>query len=312
MPPDQDGAIEEGMAMKKEIVESRRRTLASLLALPAMMTGIPGGRRPGSREPAQRAAQREREFVRVAGYRLVEHIGESHLALLPLGSIEYHGPSGPPMTDSLIAAGLAERVAVRVKASVFPVVMFTHCPAHTARFRGSISIRPEVMTMYLGDILRGILANGFRRVFLLNGHDGNIGPARMAMSQVSADVRDSQMLLVNWWETLPMPLVESLRLFSSGNGGHGHGGPLELSVAAVFAPASVEPGKGPDLPAITPLVQEIPYYLEKSQAEGWPGYSGKLSEISREKGEKLVALAVERLSTVIEEWVRKPTHPGSW
>jgi len=299
--------------MKNENVASRRRTVASLLVFPAMMmTGIAEGRRPGGREPEQRAAERERQFVRVAGYRLDAHIGESQLALLPLGSIEYHGPSGPPMTDSIIAAGLAERVAVRVQASVFPVVMFTHCPAHTARFRGSISIRPEVMTMYLGDILRGILANGFRRVFLLNGHDGNIGPARMAMSQVTADVRDSQMLLVNWWETLPTPLVESLRLFRSGNGGHGHGGPLELSVAAVFAPASVEPGKGPDLPAIAPLAHEVPYYLEKSQAEGWPGYSGNLSEISREKGEKLVALAVEKLSSIIEEWVRKPTHPGSW
>ncbi|HXF05819.1 MAG TPA: creatininase family protein [Blastocatellia bacterium] len=299
--------------MNKEVVESRRRTVASLIALPAMMLGgIPARRRPEARQPEQRATEPEREFVRITGYRLDEHVRESQLALLPLGSIEYHGPSGPPMTDSIIAAGLAERVAPRVKASVFPVVMFSHCPAHTAQFRGSVSIRPEVMTMYLADILRGIVANGFRRVFLLNGHDGNIGPARMAMSQVTADIRESQMMLVNWWETLPTPLVESLRLFTSGNGGHGHGGPLELSVAAVFAPASVEAGKGPDLPALTPLIEGVPFYLEKSQAENWPGYSGKLSEISREKGEKLVALAVEKLSTLIEEWIKKPTHPGSW
>lgn len=299
--------------MKQEIVESRRRALASLVALPVMMLReIPAGRRSEGRQPAQQAAERDREFVRVTGYRLEEHIRGSQLALLPLGSIEYHGPSGPPMTDSIIAAGLAERVAARAKASVFPVVMFSHCPAHTAQFRGSISVRPHVMTMYLSDILRGILANGFRRIFLLNGHDGNIGPARMAMSEVTAEVRDSQMMLVNWWETLPTPLVESLRLFSSSNGGHGHGGPLELSVAAVFAPASVEAGKGPDLPAMTPLIEGVPFYLEKSQAEGWPGYSGKLSEISREKGEKLVALAVEKLSTLIEEWIKKPTHPGSW
>lgn len=293
--------------MRKGVREIRRRILKSLVAIPtAAMMGVP------TTERQQRDAGSEREFVRVVGYRLDEHIRKSLLALLPLGSIEYHGPSGPRMTDSVIAAGLAERLAARVQASVFPVVTFTHCPAHTARFRGSLSVRPEVMTMYLSDILRGIVANGFRRIFLLNGHDGNIGPARMAVSQVSAEARDTQMMLVNWWETLPTPLVERLGLFTSGNGGHGHGGPLELSVAAVFAPASVEPGKGPDLPAITPLADGVPYYLEKSQAEGWPGYSGKLSEISREKGERLVALVVDRLFALIHEWVKKPAHPGSW
>jgi creatinine amidohydrolase/Fe(II)-dependent formamide hydrolase-like protein len=120
------------------------------------------------------------------------------------------------------------------------------------------------------------------------------------------------MLLVSWWETLPTPLVESLKLFTSGNGGHGHGGPLEMSVAAVFAPGSVEPGKGPDLPTITPLAEDVPYYLEKSKADGWPGYSGKLSEISRDKGEKLVTIAVDKLATLVQAWLKNESSPGSW
>jgi creatinine amidohydrolase len=296
------------IAMSKRISSRRRRVVKSLVTVPLGIitaTEAPWG---GRQEPHRS----DREFARTTGYRLDDHVRQSRLAVLPLGSIEYHGPSGPPLTDSVIAVGLAERVAARVNASVFPVVTFTHCPAHTAGFRGSISVRPEVVTMYLSDILRGIVANGFRRIFLLNAHDGNIGPARMAISQVTAEQSESQMMLVNWWETLPSSLVESLHLFTSGNGGHGHGGPLELSVAAVFASASVEPGKGPDRPALSPLADDVPFYLEKSRADGWSGYSGKLSEISRDKGERLAVIVVEKLASLVEEWLKKPNQPGSW
>jgi creatinine amidohydrolase len=192
------------------------------------------------------------------------------------------------------------------------VVNFTHCPAHTASFRGSVSVRPDVMTLYFAEVLRGLLANGFQKVFVLNGHDGNTGPARMAISQVTHEQPASQMLLVSWWETLPTPLVESLQLFRSGNGGHGHGGPLELSVAAVFAPQSVEAGRGPDLPTIEQMTKDFPYYLEKRSAESWPGYSGKLSEISRDKGERLVGIAVERLAALVTHWLKNESKPGSW
>lgn len=245
------------------------------------------------------------------GHRIATHVGEAALAIVPLGSIEYHGPSGPPLTDSIIAEGMAGRVAAGVNASLFPVVNFTHCPAHTAGFQGSLSVRPEVVTMLLADILRSLVANGFTKVLLLNGHDGNIGPARMAVSQVTREAPKTQMTLISWWETLPTPEVETLDLFTSENGGHGHGGPLELSVAAAFAPQSVEAARGPDLPG---LVSDagFPYYLEKSDTTGWPGYSGKLSEISARKGEQLAEIAVDKISGFVRHWLKNDSRPGSW
>lgn len=251
-------------------------------------------------------------FDRIPGYELVSRLKATRLAILPLGSIEYHGPSGPPGTDSLIAAGLAAQLAGRLRACFFPCVQYTHCPAHTAAFRGTISIQPETITAYLTDILVGVIAHGFDKILVLNSHDGNIGSARLAISQVTHQHPKTAILFVNWWETLPGPLVDSLHLFSQANGGHGHGGPLELSVAAVFAPEAVVPGKGPDLPPIATFTQAFPYYLEKSQAEGWPGYSGKLSEISRGKGERLEQITVERLESLVEAWLANPTKPGSW
>src|SRR5438445_6115627 len=104
------------------------------------------------------------------------------LAILPLGSIEYHGPGVGLGCDSIIGEGLANRVGSRLTdATVFPTVGYTHAPPQTSAFKGTISVRPEAVTMYLEDILRGIAALGFLRVFVLNAQDGNTGPARSAV-----------------------------------------------------------------------------------------------------------------------------------
>lgn len=253
----------------------------------------------------------DRRMDRIPGYRLEKHLDQSRIAILPLGSIEYHGPSGPMETDSIIAKGISELLASELDASLLPVMTYTHAPAHSAAFRGTLSVRPEVVTMIVTDILRGLVAAGFDKVLVLNAHDGNIGPARASISQVTQEAGHTQMALVSWWETLPTPEVEAMNLFTSGNGGHGHGGPLELSVAAAFAPKTVEPGMGPDLPAVQGQAG-FPYYLEKSDVTGWPGYSGKLSEISAAKGEKLVRVAVDKIEVFVRNWLKDDKKPGSW
>lgn len=103
-----------------------------------------------------------------------------------------------------------------------------------------------------------------------------------------------------------------MKVFTSGKGGRGHGGPLEMSSAAVFAPnGSVIPGAAPDLPA-TPAMADFPHYLEKHEGRNWPGYSGKLSEIDRGRGERLVTVATDKLAALVEEWLKDDGRPGGW
>lgn len=291
----------------------RRFLVASALAPLIPLRGLSARTEPQKPEAGKDTrAGGEAQFSKLPGYKLDAHLKTRKLAILPLGSVEYHGPSGPAATDSLIATGLAERLAPGLGASLLPTVEYTHCPAHTAAFRGTISIRPEVITAYLTDILGSLVEHGFNRIFVLNGHDGNIGAARLAISQVTHQHTDVAILFVSWWETLPGPLVDRLEIFDQPNGGHGHGGPLEMSVAAAFAPESVEAGKGPDLSAIEGFTQDFPYYLEKDHAEGWPGYSGKLSEIAREKGDRLVEISSQRLEKLVRTWLANPKARGSW
>jgi creatinine amidohydrolase len=271
---------------------------------------VPGAFSAAVSETADTA--KPKRFEEVIGYQIDEVVSKHPLALLPLGSLEYHGPHNPLGTDSLIISGIAENVAARTNALLLPTIMFTLCPSHTAHFRGTISVRPEVMTMYFADILRNVLQLGFKRVFVLNGHDGNIGPARGAISEVAHESPNAAILFTNWWEFLPGDMMKKSGMFSQSNGGHGHGGPLETSAVAAFRPDLIHLSSSEDMPVVPDLSGGAPYFLQKSTAKDWPGYSGKVSEASPEKGRKLVQSGEDGIVRLVENWLSSGEAPGSW
>lgn len=285
---------------------SRRDVLLAGLALP----GVAGS---FSQDGAgDKPSDSPKRFEEIAGFELAEVVAGHPLAILPLGSLEFHGPHNPLGSDSIIISGIADRVAARTGGVLFPAIKFTQCPAHTAHFSGTISIRPDVMTLYFADVLRNILHIGFRKIFILNGHDGNIGPGRGAIAQVADEVNGAALLFASWWEFLPGEMVKSLGLFTQPNGGHGHGGPLETSAVAAFRPDLIHLDKARDLPEPPDLSGGTPYFLQKSTAVDWPGYSGRVSEASGEKGKKLVQISEDGIVKLIENWLKHEEVPGSW
>lgn len=261
---------------------------------------------------AESSTPTPRKFEETAGFELADLVSRCPLAILPLGSLEFHGPHNPLGSDAIIISGIAERVAARTNALLFPTIRFTQCPAHTAHFRGTISIRPEVMTMYFADVLRNVLNLGFRKVFVLNGHDGNIGPGRGAVAQVADENKAATLLFASWWEFVPGEKVKALGLFHQSNGGHGHGGPLETSAVAAFRPDLVHLDRAEDLPEPPDLADGAPYFLQRSATASWPGYSGKVSEASPEKGQRIVQMSEDRIVTLVDNWLKHGEVPGSW
>lgn len=285
---------------------TRRDVLLAGLALP----GIAGAYH--QTNPADDKLPAPKRFEEVIGFEVAGLAAAYPLAILPLGSLEFHGPHNPLGADSIIITGISEHVAARTNALLFPVIKFTQCPAHTAHFTGTMSVRPEVMTTYFADILRNILSLGFRKILILNGHDGNIGPARGAIAQVANEQKDAALLFVNWWEFLPGELMKRMGLFDQSNGGHGHGGPLETSAVAAFRPDLIHLDEAKDMPEPPDLADGVPYFLQKSTAVDWPGYSGKVSDASSAKGKKLVQISEDGIVKLIDKWLKHDQVPGSW
>ena len=99
----------------------RRNFFRSLFALSA--TGVSGLTGQASAQTAVTPTD-NRHFAEVIGYKLEEHIRTARFAILPLGSVEYHGPSGPASTDTVLAKGIAPRLASKYQASIFPTIEF--------------------------------------------------------------------------------------------------------------------------------------------------------------------------------------------
>jgi creatinine amidohydrolase len=284
----------------------RRNVLRAGLALPGLF-GLVQSRALGDEQSAH-----PKRFEETCGFEVADAVSRTRLAIQPLGSLEFHGPHNPLGADSIIISGIAERVAARTSALLFPTIHFTQCPAHTAHFRGTISLRPEVMTMYFADILRNIALLGCRKILILNGHDGNIGPARGATAQVANEFPDTALMFVSWWEFVSGEMTKSLALFHQSNGGHGHGGPLETSAVAAFRPDLVHLDRAKDLPEPPELSGGSPYFLQKSAAVDWPGYSGKISESSSDKGKQVVQIGEDGIVQLVENWLQHDQAPGSW
>ena len=284
----------------------RREVLRAGLALPGLVGLVPSVAAQGE------SSTHPKRFEEIGGFEVADVLSDSRLAIQPLGSLEFHGPHNPLGADSIIISGIAERVATRTRGLLFPTIRFTQCPAHTARFRGTISLRPEVMTMYFADVLRNIALLGCHKILILNGHDGNIGPARGAIAQVANEFRDAAFMFVSWWEFLSSEMLKKLALFHQSNGGHGHGGPLETSAVAAFRPDLVHLDRAKDLPEPPDFSGGAPYFLQKSTAADWPGYSGKVSESSAEKGKQIVQISEDGIVRLVENWLQHDQAPGSW
>src|SRR5919202_1369348 len=225
------------------------------------------------------------------------------LAILPLGSIEYHGPHGALGTDLFIAEELARRVGDALDALILPAVPFTHCPPPTRSYHGTFDIAEETAARYFHDVVAGCLRLGVRGVLILNAHDANTRPAQTAVDRLSESYHDQFVLFVNWWEAMPLPIIEPLGLFSQ-VGGHGHGAPLEISAAEAARPGTADLAAARDIDMVeSPGAGIVRALHEGCLIPNWAGHHGLASEASLEKGQPILELAVERITALTSEWL---------
>ena len=96
---------------------------------------------------------------------------ERTVLVLPLGSVEQHGRHMPLGTDTMLAHAVALAAAEKVPGvAVLPWYGFS---AHHMRFPGSITLRAETLIALCEDIVGSVVAHGFRRILIVNGHGGN-------------------------------------------------------------------------------------------------------------------------------------------
>jgi creatinine amidohydrolase len=114
-----------------------------------------------------------RRFDELTDPEIAAALARSPRAILPLGSVEQHGPHLPTGTDFFAATSIALAVAERTDALVLPVCPLGVTPMHMP-YPGTVSLRPQTLQDVIWDIGSSLAAHGCRELVILNWHEGNI------------------------------------------------------------------------------------------------------------------------------------------
>jgi len=99
---------------------------------------------------------------------------KKQVAVIPVGSIEQHGPHLPISTDSDIVTEVAKRIAEKNSYLLLPTLNYGVSYEHAPFF--NLSIRESTLRIVLTDLCTSLLSNNVKTVFIINGHHGNLKP----------------------------------------------------------------------------------------------------------------------------------------
>ena len=93
------------------------------------------------------------------------------VAVIPVGSIEQHGPHLPISTDSDIVTEISERVSQKCNYLLLPTISYGISFEHAPFF--NLSISGITLQKLLSDICNSLFDNHIKTIFVINGHHGN-------------------------------------------------------------------------------------------------------------------------------------------
>jgi creatinine amidohydrolase len=132
-----------------------------------------------------------------------KHTGK--VLVIPTGSLEQHGYHLPLLSDSIIGSAIAERAERDLgDSAVFLPMLWLGASDHHLAFPGTISVSMQTYTDMLIDVLESVIEAGFRKIFVLNSHAGNVVPGETALYDVNLryhdDTPDLWLTYASWFD----------------------------------------------------------------------------------------------------------------
>jgi creatinine amidohydrolase len=233
---------------------------------------------------------------------------ETRFALLPVGSIEQHGPHLPLDMDLITAEHLAlegARAAARARgrraAVVAPSLPFGGPHRGMTEWPGTLTLLPESFVQAYCDVARGLVRSGFAVVAAVNGCYGNIEALREACCRLRAlDPTSHFPVFGGIWEDR----ATIARVRDSGPGGTGHACEVETSLGLVLCPDRVHMERAIDEIPAAPISFDFndPAAAGSDRPFGEitrSGVMGCATLATRAKGEEILRSAVARVAQEI-------------
>ncbi len=163
--------------------------------------------------------------------------------IVPIGSTEQHGPNGMVGTDAICPETIAFGVAEAIEVLIAPTLSFGQAHHHLG-FPGTIALRPSTLLAVIVDVVRSLYRQGFRHVYFINGHGGNIATINTAFQEIYAqstfaerDLSELRLILRSWYMAESVGEI-SRELFGNQEGSHAT--PSEVSLTFYAYPDQVK------------------------------------------------------------------------
>lgn len=239
---------------------------------------------------------------------------EKTIVVLPCGSMEQHGPHLPNGMDTQLANWVTEKAMKNVEKEVdclyITPIPIGQSPEHMD-FPGTITFTAETYIRMLKEIASSVARHGFKKMYIINGHGGNIA----AISSAAFDIKDAyklQIYMFNIWAVI-VGLAHQHTNREAPDKTDAHGGEIETALMLYLSPENVHMDraideKNPRL-AAGDLVQmggPISFNWNSMEDIAPSGISGIASLGTAEKGEAifnaLVDLCTKGLREIATIW----------
>ena len=97
---------------------------------------------------------------------------KKQIAIIPIGSIEQHGPHLPISTDSDIVTEIAFRLSEKINGLLLPTISYGISDEHFPFF--NLSVKKSTLSRILEDVCESLIKNGISKILIINGHYGNL------------------------------------------------------------------------------------------------------------------------------------------
>ena len=245
-------------------------------------------------------------WQRMRRHDFTEALQHEPVVVLPVGSIEQHGPHCPVNVDLSNASAIVELAAA--KATDFPFIVapavpygFTH---YNQGFPGTITLQFETFVELISDICLAIHRNGFQRIITVNGHGGNHSLLKAVAARVSE--HDLFMLALSHWDLM----AEELRDWGDVDDRIGHAGEWETSLQLHLQPELVDMSRAVDetwVPPVSERFRSMVTFPER-QRETPEGVMGAATAATAEKGKRYVEAAAAKLLELARDYRQQPVR----
>ena len=241
------------------------------------------------------------EWAELKAAELRELAAQGAVVVVPVASIEQHGPHLPVMTDSLLCGTVARRGAERAVAEApggRPVVVaptvWSGLSEHHMPFGGTLSLDFATFSALIGEVCRSLQRHGFGRILLLNGHGGNEAALHVIVEQLTP-TSEAVLATVNYWHLAALEFAEILERQS----GVRHACEAETSMVLALRPELVDPARFAEASFEESGPAGAAYRWRSFADRTASGVLGDPTAASAEKGERLLEAAAAALAALL-------------